>query len=93
MIMPVVQAYVGEITPKGSEGYAMGLFNLSMFLSLSLGPLMGGVIHDIWTMDAAFVCMGLLSFVGVLLCVWLCRRCPRNGSGPGIRPFRYPGPW
>ncbi|MFU8770541.1 MAG: MFS transporter, partial [Desulfotignum sp.] len=42
MIMPVVQAYVGEITPKGSEGYAMGMFNLSMFLSLSLGPLMGG---------------------------------------------------
>ncbi len=71
MVMPVVQAYVGEITPKGSEGYAMGLFNLSMFLSLSLGPLMGGVIHDIWTMDAAFVCMGLLSFIGVLLCVKL----------------------
>lgn len=71
MIMPVVQAYVGEITPRGSEGYAMGLFNLSMFLSLSLGPLMGGVITDIWNMNAAFVCMGLLSFVGVLLCVIL----------------------
>ncbi len=26
MIMPVVQAYVGEITPEGSEGYSMGLF-------------------------------------------------------------------
>jgi MFS transporter, DHA1 family, multidrug resistance protein len=71
MIMPVVQAYVGEITPKGSEGYSMGLFNLSMFLSLSLGPLMGGVIHDIWTMNAAFVCMGVLSFTGVLLCFLL----------------------
>jgi MFS family permease len=71
MIMPVVQAYVGEITPKGSEGYAMGLFNLSMFLSMSLGPLMGGVIQDLWSMDAAFVSMGLLSFIGVLLCVWL----------------------
>ncbi|MCK5098325.1 MAG: MFS transporter, partial [Desulfobacteraceae bacterium] len=31
MIMPVVQAYVGEITDKGSEGYSMGLFNMSMF--------------------------------------------------------------
>lgn len=71
MVMPVVQAYVGEITPKGSEGYAMGLFNLSMFLSMSLGPLMGGVIQDLWSMDAAFVSMGLLSFIGVMLCVWL----------------------
>lgn len=69
MVMPVVQAYVGEITPEGSEGYSMGLFNLSMFLSLSLGPLMGGVIHDLWSMDAAFVCMGLLSSLGLVLCL------------------------
>ncbi|MCP3943590.1 MAG: MFS transporter [Desulfobacteraceae bacterium] len=68
MVMPVVQAYVGEITLEGSEGYSMGLFNLSMFLSLSLGPLMGGSIHDLMSMDAAFVCMGLLSFCGLILC-------------------------
>jgi len=68
MIMPVVQAYVGEITPEGSEGYSMGLFNLSMFLSLSLGPLMGGGIKDIWSLDAAFICMGLLSGIGLFLC-------------------------
>jgi MFS transporter, DHA1 family, multidrug resistance protein len=71
MILPVVQAYVGEITPKGQEGYAMGLFNLSMFLSLSLGPLMGGSIKDIWSLDAAFVCMGVFSLVGLLLCMFL----------------------
>ncbi|MCP3874994.1 MAG: MFS transporter [Desulfobacteraceae bacterium] len=70
MIMPVVQAYVGEITPEGSEGYSMGLFNLSMFLSLSLGPLMGGGIKDIWSLDAAFICMGLLSGIGLLLCIF-----------------------
>ena len=70
MIMPVVQAYVGEITPEGSEGYSMGLFNLSMFLSLSLGPLMGGGIKDVWSLDAAFICMGILSGIGLLLCVF-----------------------
>lgn len=69
MVMPVVQAYVGEITPKGSEGYSMGMFNLSMFLSLSLGPLMGGTLHDLMSMDAAFVCMGGLSFLGLMLCL------------------------
>jgi MFS family permease len=70
MIMPVVQAYVGEITPAGSEGYSMGLFNLSMFLSLSLGPLMGGVIKDLWSLDAAFIMMGILSGMGLLLCIF-----------------------
>jgi MFS family permease len=71
MVLPVVQAYVGEITPKGSEGYSMGLFNLSMFLSLSLGPLMGGVIKDIWSLNAAFMGMGSLSGIGLLLCIFL----------------------
>ena len=64
MVMPVVQAYVGEITPRGKEGYTMGLFNMSMFASLSIGPILGGVITDAWSMDTAFMCMGLLSTVG-----------------------------
>ncbi len=71
MVMPVVQAYVGEITPAGQEGYSMGLFNLSIFLSLSLGPLMGGFIKDIFSLDAAFICMGVLSAVGLSLSVFL----------------------
>ena len=54
MIMPVTQAYVGDITPEGGEGFAMGLFNMSMFLGLSLGPLLGGVINDHFNLDAAF---------------------------------------
>ena len=69
MIMPVVQAYVGEITPAGREGYAMSLFNMSMFASLSLGPLMGGVIADLWSMDAAFGFMGLFSAIGLGLSI------------------------
>lgn len=69
MIMPVVQAYVGEISPEGTEGYSMGLFNLSMFLSLSLGPLLGGAILDLWSIDGAFICMALLSLAGLVLCL------------------------
>ncbi|MFO7751883.1 MAG: MFS transporter [Desulfobacteraceae bacterium] len=69
MIMPVVQAYIGEITEAGSEGYSMGLFNMSMFASLSLGPLMGGTIKDTFSMDASFVCMGILSAIGFLLSI------------------------
>lgn len=69
MMMPVVQAYVGEITPAGREGYAMSLFNMSMFASLSLGPVMGGIITDIWSMDAAFGLMGVFSVIGLGLSI------------------------
>jgi len=67
MIMPVVLAYVGDITPKGKEGWVMGLFNMSLFIGLSAGPLMGGVIKDRFSLNGAFVCMGALSLVGFVL--------------------------
>ncbi len=64
MIMPVVQAYVGDITPQGKEGWVMGLFNMSLFIGLSAGPLLGGVIKDHFSLEGAFICMGALSIVG-----------------------------
>lgn len=67
MIMPAVQAYVGDITPQGREGFTMGLFNMSMFLGLSIGPLIGGVLHDHFSLDTSFAAMGLLTLVGFLL--------------------------
>jgi len=71
MMMPVIQAYVGDITPRGKEGTTMGLFNVSMFFGLSLGPVLGGYIHDLFSLNAAFFCMGLLAGIGFLLCIFL----------------------
>lgn len=67
MIMPVVQAYVGDITPRNKEGMTMGIFNMSVFLGLSFGPLLGGAIKDQLGLDFAFGCMGSLSFIGFVL--------------------------
>ena len=71
MLMPVIQAYVGDITPAGREGLTMGLFNMSIFLGLSLGPILGGLINDRFSLEAAFLCMGGLSFIGFLLSFFL----------------------
>jgi MFS family permease len=62
MIMPVAQAYMGDITPVGKEGISMGMFNMSIFIGLSVGPLLGGAIKDAFTIQAAFACMGILAF-------------------------------
>lgn len=67
MIMPVAQAYVGEITPKGREGLTMGIFNMSMFIGLSIGPLMGGVIQDHFGLNTAFGSMAGMAFIAFVL--------------------------
>ncbi len=64
MIMPVVQAYIGDIAPAGKEGRYMGLFNVSLFCGLSLGPVLGGLINDRFSLQAAFMAMGLLAMAG-----------------------------
>ncbi len=69
MILPVVQAYVGEMAPKGREGYVMGMFNISMYASLSLGPLLGGVVEDRLGLNTAFAAMGVLSLVAFAMSV------------------------
>lgn len=67
MIMPVVHAYVGDLTSENREGITMGVFNMSLFLGLSAGPLAGGVIQEMFNLRAAFICMGILSLAGFLL--------------------------
>ncbi len=71
MIMPAIQAYIGDITPDGREGFTMGLFNMSMFLGLSIGPLIGGVIHDRFSLETSFASMGFLTLAGFLLSLFL----------------------
>ncbi len=71
MIMPSIQAYIGDITPDGHEGFTMGLFNMSMFLGLSVGPLIGGVIHDSFSLDTSFASMGILAMAAFLLSLFM----------------------
>ena len=90
MLMPVIQAYVGDITPKGREGFTMGLFNMSMFFGLSIGPVLGGIIHDRYNLDVAFISMGALAFIGLTLSVGL---LPPTRSEYALKKGKPPTEW
>ena len=98
MIMPVAQAYVGDITPKGKEGYYMGLFSMAMFLSLSMGPFMGGVINRLYGLDAAFLGMGILALIAFVMALTFlppvskeksCAKRNKNASMWGLLKDRH----
>jgi len=71
MILPVALAYVGMMTPPQKEGQIMGLFNLSLYCGLSLGPLLGGVVRDWFNIQVSFLSMAALTLIGFLLCLLL----------------------
>ena len=90
MMMPAIQAYVGDITPRGREGFTMGFFNMSIFFGLSLGPVLGGSIKDVWGLGASFLSMGLLSLVGFLLSLSF---LPPSREEKVMQKHRVPLPW
>jgi DHA1 family multidrug resistance protein-like MFS transporter len=66
MHLPIAQAYLGDITPKGEEGKWMGHFNAILFSSMSLGPLFGGVLTDLFSINTTFLVMAALCLIGLL---------------------------
>lgn len=66
MVLPVAQAYIGDITPPGKEGQYMNFFFSSMFIGIAIGPLLGGTLGTMWSADAAFYAMGALSFIALV---------------------------
>ena len=66
MIIPIAQAYIGELSPKGEEGRWMGYFNACFFTGFAFGPLLGGLLTDYLSMEAAFYTMGALNLLAFL---------------------------
>ncbi len=77
MILPVAQAYVGDICPPGEEGKWMGYANAAFASGFGFGPLIGGVLGEQMGMNAAFVAMGSLSLVAFIIAV---RFLPESGQ-------------
>lgn len=71
MVIPIAQAAVGDIAPKGEEGRWMGYFNASFFMGFGIGPLLGGFLTDIFGMNSAFYAMGILNFIAFLLILFM----------------------
>lgn len=67
MVFPVVMAYVGDRTVKGREGRTMGTLNSAVFIGMAGGPLLGGVVKDVFGMKHVFYLMTVLVGIGMIL--------------------------
>ena len=67
MIVPLIQAYVGDMSPAGQEGKWMGYFNAILLAGFGIGPLLGGTLSEHLGMMMAFLIMASLSLVAFLI--------------------------
>lgn len=66
MHLPIAQAYLGDITPEREEGKWMGHFNAVLFSAMGLGPLVGGVLTDLFSVSTTFLAMAGLCLTGLI---------------------------
>jgi DHA1 family multidrug resistance protein-like MFS transporter len=78
MVQPVTMAYVGDLTPKGKEGAYSGYINTAFLGGVAGGPILGGVIKDLFNMQASFLALGGLSVFAFVLMFFGLPDTPRH---------------
>jgi MFS family permease len=88
--LPIAQAYLGDITPEGGEGKWMGYFNTFLFSGIGAGPLVGGVLNDLFNIDTTFLVMAALNAGGLVATLILLREYPRKKAPSEHASFLAP---
>lgn len=70
-VVPIAMAYVGETRDHGKEATSMGTFNISLFLGMGAGPILGGFLKDAFGFSSVFYAMAGLSFLAFLITLFL----------------------
>ncbi|MGE4423913.1 MAG: MFS transporter [Pseudodesulfovibrio sp.] len=91
LVTPVAQSYVGDITPVGQEGRIGNLYFMSMFMGMAGGPYLGGWLCDHYGMAAPFYAMSVLSFLALLLILFLVPDAPATTPKSGKSPSGFKG--
>lgn len=94
MIIPIAQAYMGEMAPPSSEGKYMGMFSVALFTGFGLGPLLGGILKDLYGMSFVIYTLCALTFLaGVLVLLLLpdIQQLKKNPSLPAKTVFEALG--
>ena len=78
MPLPAATALMVEEGKRYGMGSSMAVFNVAMSLGLGVGPLASGVVHDLFSLRAVFLCAGAVGVAGTALAMVLLR-----DTGPG----------
>lgn len=69
MIVPIGMAYMSLLAPAGHESRYMSYLNVAIFCGIGCGPIIGGILSDLWGFSSVFYTMAGLSLTALLLVV------------------------
>ncbi len=71
-------AMVADLAPGGFEGRSFGSFNTWFLLGFGTGPVIGGLVYDLYGVQANFFLMSGLCFISLGLIIWLVNEVPAD---------------
>ena len=74
MYFPSVSAILSESVPVTWVGTAMGIYGLLEDVGWMIGPAVGGLLLNYWSLQSPFVFGGIVALLGVPLFLWGRRR-------------------
>ena len=92
LVGPVAMALAADIAPPHRLGRYLGTLNMAVMLGLGAGPVLGGIIRDLFGMAAAFYTMGglaLATFLGVTAFLPGSDRSAKSASPKPVSSFKH----
>ncbi len=87
MAMPALSAAVADLVPRNLLAPAIALNSLSMNLSRSIGPAIGGLLLAQLGAWSAY-CLNMISFIGMIVMLWYWKHTPDEHALPPERFFQ-----
>lgn len=87
MAMPALSAAIAELVPKNLLPQAIALNSLSMNVSRSIGPAIGGLVLAQFGAWAAYG-LNMISFIGMIVMLWYWKHLPDEHALPPERFFQ-----
>lgn len=87
MALPALSAAIAELVPRNMLAQAIALNSLSMNLSRSIGPAIGGLVLAQFGAWAAYG-LNMISFIGMIIMLWYWKHLPVEHALPPERFFQ-----
>uniref|UniRef100_A9A8J2 Major facilitator superfamily MFS_1 n=1 Tax=Methanococcus maripaludis (strain C6 / ATCC BAA-1332) TaxID=444158 RepID=A9A8J2_METM6 len=66
-VNPVAGSYIAQVSPKSKLGEYMGVFNSAVSLGFGVGPLLGGLLADMYGIMVPFYVCGILGIIASII--------------------------
>jgi DHA1 family multidrug resistance protein-like MFS transporter len=86
----ISQAYLGDGVPAGAEGRWMGYFNAVLFAGMGAGPLVGGLVQDVFGIRTTFLVLAIMNSLGLIVVLLFLKELPPRIAVRGRTTFLAP---